>query len=81
MKITLDSRGTVQRTSGNHAYQDMLLFKQENLGNQCGAYRMILLCEYVYMKILLKEVQVECIQNLFHAPTECDEDANYELRD
>ena len=42
---------------------------------------MILLCEYIYMKILLKEVQVECIQNLFHAPTECEEDANYELRD
>ena len=36
---------------------------------------------YIYMKFLLKEEHVVCIQSLFHAPTENDEVSDYEPRD
>lgn len=36
---------------------------------------------HIYVKILLKEEHVVCIQSLFHAPTESEEVSNYELKD
>lgn len=58
-------QGTCVEAKGHHAYQDVLLFKQE----------------IFWRTILLKGVHVMCIQNLFCALTECPENTNYELRD